>query len=65
MVRLLKCSKIGIFPKGLVHGFGQKIESFPCVFYDTLEKKKLVKTMKTKSLKIGRIGICLWFCSKN
>ena len=25
----LKRRKIGIFPKGLIHGFGQKIESFP------------------------------------
>ena len=27
------------------------------MFYDTLERKKLVSTMKTKSLKISRIGI--------
>ena len=27
--RKLKQSKIGIFPKGLVHGFGQKFLNFP------------------------------------
>ena len=27
--RKLKKSKIGIFPKGLVHGFGQKLKNFP------------------------------------
>ena len=25
----LKSPKIGIFPKGLLHGFGQKFENFP------------------------------------
>ena len=30
--RSLKRRKIGIFPKGLVHGFGQKIVYFPFVF---------------------------------
>ena len=40
-----------IFSKGLVNGFGQTIENFPCfhfgkigqknVFYDILERKKL------------------------
>ena len=28
----VKKVKIGIFPKGLVHGFGQKFKNFP-VFY--------------------------------
>ena len=27
--QLKKSRKIGVFPKGLVHGFGQKIEIFP------------------------------------
>ena len=26
-------SKIGIFPKGLVHGFGQKFENFPSFYF--------------------------------
>ena len=29
----LKKSKIGIFPKGLVHGFGQKFENFPSFYF--------------------------------
>ena len=29
----LKKSKIGIFPKGLVHGFGQKFENSPCFYF--------------------------------
>ena len=46
----VKTVKIGIFPKGLVHGFGQKFENFPCfilgkireesVLDDILERKK-------------------------
>ena len=31
--RKLKQSKIGIFPKGLVHGFGQKFENFPSFYF--------------------------------
>ena len=31
--RKLKQSKIGIFPKGLVHGFGHKFENFPAFFF--------------------------------
>ena len=31
--RKLKKSKIGIFPKGLVHGFGQKFENFPLFYF--------------------------------
>ena len=44
-----KTRKIDIFPKGLTHGFGQKIPIFPTsfffnigqenVFYDILERK--------------------------
>ena len=29
----LKSPKIGIFPKGLLHGFGQKFENFPSFYY--------------------------------
>ena len=29
----VKKSKIRIFPKGLVHGFGQKIEIFPSFYF--------------------------------
>ena len=46
--RSSKSRKIEIFPKGLVHGYGQKLAIFPCVFgnigqqnvfYDKLERK--------------------------
>ena len=29
----LKSSKIGIFPRGLLHGFDQKFENFPSFYY--------------------------------
>ena len=29
----LKSRKIEIFPKGLTHGFGQKMAIFPCLFF--------------------------------
>ena len=29
----LRKSKIGIFPKGLVQGFGQKFENFPSFYF--------------------------------
>ena len=45
-----KSRKIGIFAKGLTHGFGQKMAIFPTlflgnigqenIFYDILERKK-------------------------
>ena len=28
-----KSRKIEIFPKGLTHGFGQKLAFFPCLFF--------------------------------
>ena len=31
--RKLKKSKIGTFPKGVVHGFGQKYENFPSFYF--------------------------------
>ena len=32
----------GSFLKGLVHGFGQKIELFLCIFLGKLSKKKII-----------------------
>ena len=29
----VKTVKIGIFPKALVQGFGQKLENFPCFYF--------------------------------
>ena len=77
--RKLKKSKIGIFPKGLVHGFGQKFENFPFfifgkireenVFDDILERKKAFldyKKWKLKTVKNWDFpkGVSPWFWSK-
>ena len=53
--------KIAIFPKGLVHGLGQKLTIFPSfffgntgqenVFYDILERKNLFLSYKNKKFK--------------
>ena len=53
--------KIGIFPKGIVHDFGEKIEgfsSFVCIknrsrkiFTEVLEKKEAFKEYKNKCLR--------------
>ena len=62
----MKNSKKGIFLKGLVHGFGQKLAIFPFFFIsgkirqetefqDILERKKAVLDYK-KSLKSREIG---------
>ena len=58
----LKSPNIGIFPKGLLHGFGQKFENFPSfliigkisrqnVFDDILERKKSVFRFQNKKVK--------------
>ena len=31
--KVKKSQRLRIFPKGLVHGFGQKFEIFPCFYY--------------------------------
>ena len=59
--RTSKSGKIAIFPKGLVHGFGQKVTIFPSfffgntgqenVFYDILERKNLFLSYKNKKFK--------------
>ena len=64
--RKLKKSKIGIFPKGLVHGFGEKFENFPSFFFlaksaskmclKIFQKgKKLFQTMKKRKLKSQKL----------
>ena len=40
--RKLKKSKIGIFPKGLVHGFIQKFEIFPPFYFWQNQRGKCV-----------------------
>ena len=37
-----KSRKIGIFPKGLTHGFGQKMAIFPCLFFRQYRPGKCV-----------------------
>ena len=59
--RSSKSRKSGIFPKGLTHGFGQKMAIFPSfflgnigreqVFYDILERKNAFLGYKNKKLK--------------
>ena len=77
--RTSKNGKIAIFPKGLVHGFGQKLAIFPCffkgnigqenVFYDILERKNLFLGYKNKKFEKWEKchfskGFSLWFWSK-
>ena len=75
-----KSRKEGIFPKGLVHGFDEKLAIFPSfyfrqkgqhsVFQDILERKKRLSTLKKqqvkRSQKIGnfRKGHSPWSWSK-
>ena len=79
--RSSKSRKIGIFPKGLTHGFCPKIEIFPTflffgnigqenVIYDILERKNAFLTYKNKKLKKMKNwyffkGVNPWFWSKN
>ena len=59
--RKIKSRNITIFPKGLVHGFGQKLAIFPSffkdnigqekVFYDILERKNAFLGYKNTKLK--------------
>ena len=59
--RYLKSRKIDIFPKGLTHGFGQKMAIFPTfflrnieqenVFYDIRERKNASLGYKNKNFK--------------
>ena len=76
----VKKSKIGIFPKGLLYGFGQKFENFPsfllsakwaskmCLTIFEKEKKVFLdsKIRKPKKLKNWDFskGVSLWFRSK-
>ena len=60
----LKCRKIDIFPKGLTHGFAQKMAIFATfflgkigqenVFYDILERKNAFLGYKNKKFKKSR-----------
>ena len=75
-----KIPKIGIFPKGLIHGFSPKMAIFPTyflltigqenVFYDILERRNAClgyKNKKFKKLKNWHFSkkVNPWFSSKN
>ena len=77
--RTSKSGKIAIFPKGLVHGFGQKLTIFPsfflrqyrpgkCVFRYSKTKKLVSQLLNKKSKKSKNChfskGVTLWFWSK-
>ena len=74
--RSSKNGKIAIFPKGLVHGFGQKLAIFfkgnigqENVFYDILERKNPFLGYKNKNFKKWKNchfskGVSPWFWSK-
>ena len=63
----MKSRKIDIFPKGLTHGFGPKIEIFPTfflrdirqknVYHDILERKKALLGKKKTSSNSQNIDI--------
>ena len=40
-----KAKKIEIFPKGLTHGFGQKMVIFPCLFFLPIQARKMCFTI--------------------
>ena len=75
--RTSNCPKIKIFPNGLTHGFGQKINIFPFffqlmqgrkMFYDILELKKRLSRLKKNMFKKSKNkdfskGVNPWFWS--
>ena len=77
--RSSKSGKIAIFPKGLVHGFGQKLAIFPkfllrqyrrgkCVLRYSRTKKRLFSLLNKKFKKWKNChfskGVSQWFWSK-
>ena len=66
--RTSKSGKIAIFPKGLVHGFGQKLTFLPSFFLKVIQARKMCFTIfqngktpfqaiRTRSSKSGKIVI--------
>ena len=66
--RSSKSRKINIFPKGLTHGFGQKMAIFPTFFFQAIQARKMSFTIfqnektpfqaiKTRSSKSRKIDI--------
>ena len=77
--RSWKSRKNGTFPKGLVHGFGQKLVIFPdfnffinrpekCVLRYSKRKKRLSRLYKQEVEKVEKLdfskGVSPWFRSK-
>ena len=63
-----KSHKIGIFPKGLAHGFGPKMAIFPTIFFQAIQARKMsfmifqiektpFQAIKTRSPKSRKIDI--------
>ena len=74
--RSSKSRKIEIFPKGLTHGFGQKMAIFPCFFFQAIEARKMSFTIfqnlktpfqpiKKEVQKVEKLRFFLWLWSKN
>ena len=59
--RSSKSRKIEIFPKGLTHGFGQKMAIFPCLFFRQYRPGKCVLQYSRKPLFPSRISIKIYF----
>ena len=51
----LKKSKIGIFPKGLAHGFDQKFEKFPSFYFWQNQRGKCVQQYSRKKKSLFRL----------
>ena len=48
-----KSRKIEIFPKGLTHGFGQKMGIFPCLFFRQYRPGKRVLEYSTTQKRLS------------
>ena len=51
----LKSPKIGIFPKGLLHGFGQKFENFQSFILLAKSASKISLTIFQKKKRVFRL----------
>ena len=50
-----KSRKIGIFPKGLIHGFGQKLQIFPCLYCRQNRSGKCVSECSLKKERLSKL----------
>ena len=74
--KVKKSRRLRIFPKGLVHGFGQKFEIFPCFYYqqnqlarcvfdDILELKEKKVFLDSKIRKSKNFSMFLFLAKPN